>query len=38
MQTQMKPAGRLLRRVTWWVRERVAAAGTMMRYVTAPSR
>jgi hypothetical protein len=38
MQKQMKPAGCLVRRMAWWVREHVAAAGTMMRYVIAPPR
>lgn len=38
MQSQSKLAGCLLRRMTWWVREHVAAAGTMMRYVIAPAR
>jgi hypothetical protein len=38
MQKEMSPVGCVLRRVTWWVREHVAAAGTMMRYVTAPVR
>jgi hypothetical protein len=38
MQKLIKRNGGLFRRAAWWVRERCAAAATMMTYVVAPAR